>query len=222
MNPWRALKNLRFWLFYRWLTKRNVPLVTLGDVCQWTFCDRGLNSGSSILCAGAGNDISFEKSLIARHDCKIILLDPSPTGMATVERENLSRERLQFSPLGLAGHDGILSFQNPANPAEGSFRQGDSPSGLLWRCLSLSTLMRERNWTQIDLLKMDIEGFEYEVIRELLSKRLNVMQLCVELHYGPDFQHPRSEFIQTIIALKKAGYDLIHHVHRDHTFLRRQ
>jgi FkbM family methyltransferase len=221
MSPVHYIKNLRFRLFYRLLTKTGVPLVTLGDVCKWTFCDAGLNPASAVLCAGAGNDISFEKSLIAHYNCKVVLLDPSPTGIATVQREKICEKQLQFMPAGLAGRDDTLNFQNPANPTEGSFRRSGSSTGLQFHCKSLSTIISELNWTRIDLLKMDIEGSEYEVIHEMLAKRLAVRQLCVEFHYGPEFQHNRSEMIQAVFALKKAGYDLIHHTSRDHTFLRR-
>jgi FkbM family methyltransferase len=221
MNLVHRLKNFRFWLFYRLFTKTGVPLVILGDVCKWTFCDTGLNAASAVLCAGAGNDISFEKCLVERYRCKVVLLDPSPTGVATVQREKLAAGQLQFIPKGLAGRDGKLSFQNPADPAEGSFQRSDSAANWQFDCKSLATLMAELNWTRIELLKMDIEGSEYEVIHEMLVKRLDVRQLCVEFHYGPEFQHSRSEMIQTIFTLKKAGYDLVHHTCRDHTFLRR-
>ena len=195
--------------------------MTLGDVNQWTFCDTGLNSTSNVLCAGAGHDISFEKAMIARYGCKVVLLDPSPTGIATVQRENTPPERLHFMAIGLAGQDGVLSFQDPDDPVEGSFRgrQGSSSKGLQFKCKSLSTLMSELQWSRIDLLKIDIEGCEYAVIQELLEKQLPVRQMCVELHYGLQFGHTRGEMIRNILALRNAGYDLVHHIHRDHTFL---
>ena len=61
-----------------------------------------LGPDSRILSAGAGNDISFEKALTERYGCRVVLLDPSPTGVATVERENLPADKLIFMPVGLA------------------------------------------------------------------------------------------------------------------------
>ena len=123
--------------------------------------------------------------------------------------------------LGLAGKDGVLSFEIPDDPTEGSFRgRQDNSSGAQFSCKSLSTLMSELGWTRLDLLKIDIEGFEYEVIRDMLVKRLDVRQLCVEFHYGPAFGRSRTEMIKSILALRKAGYRLIHRIHQDHTFLR--
>jgi FkbM family methyltransferase len=217
------LKHLRFGIFYRLLTKRGIPLVTLGKVCQWTFHDTALNSTSRVLCAGAGGDISFEKAITARYGCKAILLDPSPTGTATVRRENIPNGRLQHLATGLAGEDGVLSFQAPVDAVEGSFRKGpdDSAGAVQFECKSLSTLMSELNWQQIDLLKIDIEGSEYGAIKDLLRRNLKVKQLCVEFHYAAGFGHTRMEMIRCILALRKAGYELIYHIHYDHTFLHR-
>lgn len=223
MNPIRFLKDLRFALFYRGLTRRNVPLVTRGGVCPWTYNAAALGPASHLLCAGAGHDISFEKELIAAHGSRVVLLDPSPTGIATVQQENLAPEQLRFMPVGVAGKDGVLCFEAPLDATEGSFRKSESECARFFEfpCKSLSTLMNELGWSRIDLLKIDIEGSEYEVIQEILTNRLDVRQICVEFHYGPAFGHTRLEMIRAILALRRAGYDLVHRIHWDHTFLRR-
>lgn len=47
----------------------------------------------------------------------------------------------------------------------------------------LSTIMAELNHQRIDILKMDIEGPEYDVIEDLLQSNLEVRQLLVEFHH---------------------------------------
>ena len=47
----------------------------------------------------------------------------------------------------------------------------------------LSTLMQENNHTHIDLLKMDIEGSEYAVIDNILKEKIDIKQICVEVHH---------------------------------------
>jgi len=221
MSLVRLFKDLRFLLFYRLLTRTRGSLVTLGDECKWTFCNTGFGSDSTVLSAGAGHDVSFEKALIAAYGCKVILLDPSPTGIATIQRENISGQHLHFMPVGLAAQDGVLSFCEPSDPREGSFRGAETQTeGLKFQCKSLSTLMSELHWAHIDLLKIDIEGFEYTVIEDMLRKRLEVRQICVEFHYGPASGHTRDEMIRNVLALRRAGYELVHHHHQDHTFLR--
>ena len=224
MNLALSLKNFRFRLFYRLVTKRVPGLKTLGQECQWTLRDRNCGRESTILCAGAGHDISFEKALISDYGCHVVLLDPSPTGIATVGREKLPDHQLTFLPVGLAAVDGTVEFSEPFDPAEGSFvRRADAGGRVVkFICKTLLTLLAELGWSQIDLLKIDIEGFEYAVLRDMLEKGLKVNQICVEFHHGPQFGRPNTETVRMILALRKAGYDLVHRHYQDHTFLRRE
>jgi len=43
--------------------------------------------------------------------------------------------------------------------------------------------MRELRHASIDLLKMDIEGAEYDVLADMISQRIPVKQLLVEFHH---------------------------------------
>lgn len=223
MNPVRWLKDVRFRLFYYLVTKRTVGLVTLGDTCQWTICPDGLGTASHVLCAGAGNDISFEKALIASYGCRVVLVDPSPTGVTTVKKENIPPQSLRFLPVGLAAIDGLVSFQEPRDPKEGSFvREGERDSvAHKFPCKTLSTLITELAWNHIDLLKIDIEGSEYAVIQDILKNGLKVRQICVEFHHDAHFGYKRKDIVMAILALRKAGYELIHRACWDHTFVQR-
>jgi hypothetical protein len=73
----------------------------------------------------------------------------------------------------------------------------------------LSTLMRELGHDAVDVLKLDIEGGEYEVLDDLLRERLPVRQLLVEFHHNfPAIPFARTE--AALRALKGAGYELFH------------
>jgi len=222
MNPLDWFKYLRFQLFYKLITKSGVPLRTLGDHSTWTLSDVGLGKDSHVLCAGAGNDISFEKALIASYGCRVVLLDPSPTGIATVKKEAVSATDLQFMPIGLGAKDGTFSFKDPLDAQEGSFiGVGAEGEGTLqFPCKTLPSLMSELGWTRIDLLKMDIEGFEYDIIGQILENRLDVKQICVEFHHREGYGHSRKQTISAILALRRAGYDLVFRTLWDHTFIR--
>jgi hypothetical protein len=47
----------------------------------------------------------------------------------------------------------------------------------------LSTIMNDLGHSHIDLLKMDIEGAEYDVIDDFLDHEIHVSQLLVEFHH---------------------------------------
>lgn len=216
-------RNLRFLAFYRVLTKRIFSLERFGDQCGWNIDPNLLNPDSIVLCAGAGHDISFEKQLISKVRCKVMLLDPSPTGIKTVVQEKLPSEMLEFRTIALSETDGTLRFRAPEDADEGSFYETNDNASAAneWPSRSLSSLAIEQRWPRIDLLKIDIEGSEYGVLNEIISKKVEAGQICVEFHYGGNFSGTRMMMINTILKLRRAGYDLVHHIHKDHTFINR-
>ena len=70
-------------------------------------------------------------------------------------------------------------------------------------------------WAKADFVKMDIEGFEYDIIHQFLDRQIPIRQLCVEFHGWLRPGQTRS----TILRLYRAGYRIIHKHRGDHTFL---
>ena len=215
------LRDWRFRLFYYLITTRGVLLEELGGTCSWNINSRLLSKGSRVLCAGAGNDISFESEL-ARRGCEVVLLDPSPTGLNTWKRGPV--EGVRFLEAALAEKDGVLNLAAPLDEAEGSFRTApDEMNGPILAVPSrgVTSLMQEFSWKDIDLLKMDIEGGEYPVLSSILDERVSVRQLCVEFHHGKEFSTTRKHTIDILKRLRSVGYKLVHRIHWDHTFVHR-
>jgi hypothetical protein len=80
--------------------------------------------------------------------------------------------------------------------------------------------MQRNHHHSIDLLKIDIEGFEYEVLESCLADRIPIQQICVEFHdFFPEISKAKTRGM--IRALNAHGFDLIHRHRHDHTFLRR-
>jgi len=71
----------------------------------------------------------------------------------------------------------------------------------------LSTIVTRLGHTQIDLLKMDIEGAEYEVLDGLLDSPIKPAQLLVEFHHR--FPGIGVEKTANIVArLQQSGYKI--------------
>ena len=214
---------LRHKLLYGLIEKKNSPLTRLGDPCPWDICMDGLDSHSVIISAGAGNDISFEIELRKKTGATIILLDPSPTGRKTVDDTPANQlAGIKFLPYGLAAKSGVNTFALPANPVEGSYALLPTGKGTVsFECRSLGDLMRENNLQRVDLLKMDIEGFEWEVLDSILTQRLNVSQICVEFHPMHNLYWSGLQRYFKLIKMRWKGYCLVSHQGTgDHTFLK--
>ena len=215
-------KNLRHRLFYSLITSRNYRTVTLGDAWTWTIDPSKMSSQSVVYCAGVGDDISFEKELVKRFGCEVILLDPSPTGELTMSLPENQDPKLKYERAGLSDKDGEITLGVPDNPTMASyFMTNGTQEGMRFPCLSLPTLMKKHGHTQIDLLKMDIEGFEYGILRQICAEKIPIGQICVEFHHSIVPGIARSETIKTILSLMRAGYRLVHRKDWDHTFVKR-
>lgn len=231
-----SLKNyiagLRHDLFYAFLHRKISHLEDLGSRnlgCNWTVCTRDLGSGARIYSAGVGRDISFEHALADRFGAKIVLLDPSPTALETMKDASNQRAEFDFEPVALAGHTGLLDLAPPPDPEEGSWVSPASPQalgaavpegGIRVACSTLDDLMKKRGHSEIDLLKIDIEGAEYGVLDAVLQASTPIRQIAVEFHNGVLPGIKRSSTISSLLRLYRAGYRLIHKGGSNHTLMR--
>jgi len=220
----KILKDLRYQLFYSLLLKRGCDLVTLGapdSICKWTICPAGLGRDSIVYSGGLGSDITFEHALVQEFGCDVVLCDPSPTGVKTMTLQQHQIPQFHFFPLALAGHDGKLRLAPPLDPEGDSwFARADAPGALDLPCTNLTSLMKKNRHDHIDLLKLDIEGSEYEVIEDLLVQRIPVGQICVEFHHGILPGIRRSATIRAMLKLVRRGYRLVDQTGANHTFIR--
>lgn len=169
---------------------------------------------------GVGKDISTELELCSNFDCVIYLYDPSPTGISTMRDLEYTPANLAFSPQGLAGFEGSVSFAPPDLLLEGSYQVAEeSRSDLLdFPCVRLSDEIRRHGHSRVHLLKLDIEGFEYEVLADVLSSGVQVDQICVEFHHFLAARH-KGDTDRALRQLVDLGYVLMHKSRYDYTFV---
>ena len=199
--------------------------VTLGERCPWTLLTRDLRKDAVVYSGGVGEDISFELALIDRFGCDIQIFDPSGAGRSTIARAAGYLNKLHFKNVGLAGRSAPMRFQakewdnetffyREADESVSSFREVTVP------CTSIAEELAANGHSGIDLLKLDIEGFEHGVLESCLNRSILPRQICVEFHhFFPNGS--KSETARTIWRLRGAGYRLIHKNYYDWTFYHR-
>lgn len=152
----------------------------------WSFCPTDLCSSSVIYSMGIGEDISFDLALIESHQCSVYAFDPTPRSIEWIEKQTLP-EKFKWFGFGIAHHDGEVSFFPPANQNYVSHtilnNQPSRSTPITVQVKRLSTIMNEMGHQEIDMLKMDIEGAEYETIKDFLSEDLKIHQILVEFHH---------------------------------------
>jgi FkbM family methyltransferase len=166
-----------------------------------------------------GDDISFEHALVKRFGCRVVLCDPSPTGVKTMARPDNQIPQFKFLPVGIAAKSGNLTMA-PPKPGDISWStQSDGSATISVPCFDITTLMKQHGHTHIDLLKIDIEGCEYEVIDDILARRIKVRQLLADFDYGCVPGVKRSQAIRSILRLVSNGYKLVAHDAANHSFI---
>lgn len=157
---------------------------------------------------GIGEDISFEKACMEQLDAEIYAFDPTPKSVQWMEGQKLGSS-IKFYPYGLAVKDGSLSFYLPKNEqhVSGSLLKNEvcSDKKIVVPVKSLESVMKELGHHSIDILKMDIEGMEYEVIADLLKKQIPVNQICFESHHKI-LEHGKTKLSDLKKLLKEHGY----------------
>lgn len=164
-----------------------VPTKQIGSgYGAWYVVPSLIKSGDLAFCFGLGTDIVLETSLAAMYEMTVFGFDPTPTSLRWLANQ-LIDSRLVVVPYGLATFDGTLRFAAPINPEQVSLsaiRETADESFIELQVRSLSTLRKTYcGGRNIALLKMDIEGSEYEVLDSLVNEDRLPPQLLVEFHH---------------------------------------
>lgn len=128
---------------------------------------------------------SFSLWAMTGNECLVVAIEPNPDTFALLER-NLQHEggRARCVQLGVAAEPGQrrlkLAEDSAANTLSAS---GDSDPGVAVRVITLADALELAGFPQVDLLKLDIEGSEYEVFRSLRRGALEgVTAMVIECH----------------------------------------
>jgi FkbM family methyltransferase len=167
-----------------------------------------LGPGSVVYSAGVGEDASFDRALLAR-GVELHAFDPTPRSIAWVAAHDWP-EGFHFHPVGVAVHDGSARFFAPEDPSwvSHSVLPREGAASIEVPVKRLVTLAAELGHARLALLKLDVEGAEYEILPDLLASGPPVDQLLVEFHHrfpGVGIERTRA----AIAALREAGFAFV-------------
>jgi FkbM family methyltransferase len=148
-----------------------------------------LNQDSIVYSFGIGEDVSFDKGLIQDYNCKVFGFDPTPKTIEFVSKEGLGGN-FTFYSYGISDHDGEMQFYLPKNPKHVSGtsfnRWRDDPNydkSIQVPVKKFSTITKELGHNKVDILKMDVEGSEYDVLDDIFNSDVEIGQLLIEFHH---------------------------------------
>jgi len=187
------------------------------DTCSsddWQFCQRFLGQNSVVYSLGVGDSIAFDLQIIKNCGATVHAFDPTPFSVEWIGSQALPRQFV-FHQWAIAGSDGVMRMARRVSRKKRKSKvmwtsildnSGD-PEIIEVPCFTLQTIMKKLNHERIDLVKMDVEGAEYEIIESLLNMPNRPSQLLVEFHH----RFPGIGLAKTaecIGNLRAAGYRL--------------
>lgn len=241
----RILRKLfRFWLTIK--TKQpSTKLTRLGtEGCGWHIPEHYLRPGIIAICAGAGEDVSFDVELNS-HGFNVYVLDPTPRARAHIKNllsafeksesfpinnsknnydlSNFKPEKFHFDAIGLSGQNGTLKFYAPANPEHVSHsikNLQNTEEYFEAECVTYDNYLDSKGIDKADIVKLDIEGAEYEVIDSILESNRKPQILAVdfdELNFAINW-NVLKRIRRYILKLEQKNYRLIFINHSDFVF----
>ncbi len=210
--------------------KSRQDLIRLGKGASWIIPATLIKKESICYLVGAGEDITFDVDLANKYSDHVFIFDPTPRAKkhyenvcsnvqtALVQKTNIvskaTLQKIKFIERGLWSNDCEMKFFAPKDPGHVSHSllnlQG-TKDFFIAKVNRLSSLMNELKHDSLDLLKIDIEGAEYEVIKTILEDKIFIRILCVEFDeaYNPLDGKYAFRIKSAISSLINHGYELV-------------
>jgi FkbM family methyltransferase len=194
------------------LPNRGVWEILGSHSCGWLAPKQWAKARPVAYCVGAGEDISFDLALRTRHNADVYIFDPTPRAITHVMSTTEGGHGVTFRPWAVWSTDGTVELFEPRDPNHVSHsivNLQSTAEAFEAPCRTVSSIMTEFGHSEIDLLKMDIEGAEYEVLGSILDEHLGIGIIEVEFDEVSARPPGWKKRLRTCLAdMDSAGYQL--------------
>lgn len=172
----------------------------------WMIPQELIEASWTCYCAGLGGDPSFDLELIKRYGANVRAFDPVLEFVELANQKAANEPRFTAYQAAICNVDGPVRMQVTHDPKSKSVSSAglyESEEYVELPGRTLTSFMRELGDTSIDLLKLDIEGGEYEIVPNLDLRSMGVQVFAVQLHHIGGVRAAR----RLIAALREQGYE---------------
>ena len=179
------------------------------DYGGWVVAVEPLSKAANpvVLSFGLGDDISFDEEMCNSYGAHVYGFDPTTASLSWIEARGIP-SNMQVIPIGIANRDGKQKFSLPENESRGNFSakatEGNPITCDVMRYGSILALLKLQH---VDVLKLDVEGSEYDVIPDIVTSSILPDQFLVEFHHR--LHHINvMETREAVNMIKRAGFSL--------------
>jgi FkbM family methyltransferase len=244
----RFRRLLNLWKLRGLLDADGLELTKIGSAYGgWIVPKSKVKSGTTAVCVGAGEDISFDVEL-NKKGVHVFTLDPTPRAQKHVAQvlaaasggpaapinnsrsdfydlRGFDQERFTFKDVGIWNENASMRFFAPEDPSHVSHSVVNlqhTDQYFEAKCVRLQTVCDSFNIRDIEILKLDIEGAEYNVLKDMLDCKILPSVLCIEID---ELRNPLDDeymprVVSAIQMLKKNGYKFRHITNCNALFVR--
>ena len=208
-----------------------------------------LNENSIVYSGGVGEDISFDILLQSKYNCNIMLIDPTSKSIkhfdevkqyynsnqlftggiqqdyySCIQSSQPNFDKFQYINIGLWNKKDELKFYKQTNDNYVSQSLVENMFGQKYDIVpvnSIKNIMDQQGHTQIDLLKLDIEGAEIETVNQMLDDKIYPTYVLVEFDLLLKNKDPKNTTRQLVNRMiSKENYKIIKDDNLNITFIK--
>ena len=166
------------------------------------------NQSSVVIDVGCADDADFSVHILDRFDAQVFGVDPTRKHRGALKAlEERSEGRFKHLALAVTSTEGGITFHESAENQSGSILNDhsnvmtDTITTYDVESVTLKSLIQRIDRTQVDFLKLDLEGAEYDLLNNITSEDLKPFrQIFVEFHHHNTSRTPdeTKEIVQSI------------------------
>lgn len=227
-----------FYLTYRKLLQLLIlkPIITnrpdkfeiIGNDYGFMIVPKGLlNNHSNVLSFGVGEDMEAEIDLVDKYNSNVFLFDPTELSVKyyneTIEMLKNNNKmgvvnKFKFEPIALWNNDGFVKFYKPKEEGHVSHSINNIESSNNFTevvCKKMSSILKKYNLLKIDYVKLDIEGAEFDVVKNIIEDKIEFKSIYLELHYDKKINLYKNvaRFKHLLNSLINNNYEIIYSKH---------
>ena len=157
-----------------------------------------LNSASIAFDIG-GYEGEWADIIFHKYGCNVFIFEPIKEFAENIKQKFLGNDKIKVYNLGLAGEtkDTVMSYNHNSS----SIFAGNQAKETV-KLKKISDFLRENKIERVDLMKINIEGGEYEILEDMIKNNLikNVKNIQVQFHNFFPEAESRMEKIQAELA----------------------
>lgn len=185
--------------------------MNLVNIKEHTFIDKDFTNNKAVIvdlgaCLGEFTAEFSEKFMGIK---KSVLIEANPTNFNLIKDIENTEKLNRFISTVNGGHE--IFQEDPRSPYNGTsmFNYFENPVEHKIERINIDSILEMYNIEKIDILKIDIEGAEYDILENITNKTLErIDQITVEFH---DFIDPslKDRTAAIVDNMKSLGYSVI-------------